>query len=1468
MFLKKCLCAILTFVIIFSASQNVYAGFATDKGISLGLDVVSATADAQSLEKGTKAAMKKTSFDWIWEYLGGVEKIAFNSSDAELTGMRDKVNFIIDTVKKVQSIGTQLGEGNYDQAAITALDIAVNKINNPAVSAVWAAVKATYISYQLVADTQAELEIEQLYNIVNKDRRLIGESSKNGPALININAGTVDYFFNDYLVTNDTVRGYVKNYVQKKLGEKWPEQTWGEYMSSFMAIGSGVDQKKAAETEALTTEFKQTARHWINELLKDVNKQAQVAYNQLRLRQKMAAYNSFADKVGMYYNNDFPRMWKEFQDMRAMKARIPEYKALLAKSLAQYPIYRKKLNNPKHSELMKEAGSLFSEVSGMRNALMTAYSSANLVGQEGLGSQLSTEFNKWRKLVERASEIIEDGKGEGSGVDDSGITYTDDKDYVAIDFGRVAKILKPYKWRGGQGSYHTEKRTMINETGNWDVSNVKTEIVVKQGSIDVSDSALQKVLSALNKGDFKKAKEEMPNWPAVEETINRYYGEMDRQILFEADIFDPAYKDKLPGFSTLYETSFVDYCTMHDISMKHYYYFYLETGSNQQVLERIYQAFTTLRDKDLAYIALRRKKFDSAYNAFMALKAAAQKRYSAYTSSINFIKSNLSLNACQGAAGTKIEPSDTYQSIKVFPDVSGAAFLSSFLKMTSVRLFARARHLTGTHEQSLTPYFKQFEEQLKSAKQAWKSMPKLTGKDIKAIEVLVLKGEKTLDVAKDQRAIENRIQEMSQCVSALQSSLARAANVDVQERTTSDNLFKDAAFLSTKSLEVKGFIDHLLASDLISQKYNKLVLTLKTDEKGRAIAETPYRHYLTQKELDPISQELKALINNGPVFPFIRSYFPLVSNELQSLMDLSDIVLAKGENIIIANQVVYAKDIKEAQELVRKIDPTSKKYDSQMAKIAQWLPYVLNVPNDKEIEHYKQEAKVYGLSFEEYQKKILRKDLSKPDYTFRDFDFEGENLDKSKLGKAYLKLREKIKELTAERIGFFVQQRQEENRKKAEEESARIAEEQRKVGEAQGIRELDSRDAFGLAGFYGYSIENPRLNSHSLSDARGEVILTKGDLVAGEISVEARLFTLDKATTLLLSKDGGQTWEELPLSRNIRFAFNPLPNKPYDFILRIKTTDGREPRVRIFNSVNSFTYKDIDLNQLIVETVKEIANAYERSDLSTFSDHISRDYLGNKAMLEEGVRFDFDMFTNIRLTIYINHIEERRGLFVTETKWDKTQNPRTTGQEQRTSGKTTFMFVLEDGQMKIKNLRGDLIYATLSPEIAQASGKSSSVVDDIRTARDNRNPTQPGAGTTEDAGGVTSSSSSTTLTVYTSAVINVPGWPGTGFDFTANTEISVASPNSDVDFEGSLIFGTNGFQKMTGYTFTSLTTAPTSGYTTGGIANAGAGTIYTFITNEGYYGKMEVLSFADNPGGNLQFKFAVQTDGSKNLSTQ
>jgi len=340
----------------------------------------------------------------------------------------------------------------------------------------------------------------------------------------------------------------------------------------------------------------------------------------------------------------------------------------------------------------------------------------------------------------------------------------------------------------------------------------------------------------------------------------------------------------------------------------------------------------------------------------------------------------------------------------------------------------------------------------------------------------------------------------------------------------------------------------------------------------------------------------------------------------------------------------------------------------------------------------------------------------------------------------YELLRAQMEENIKEHDARVKQQTEEYKRKLAAEEAARKAAEEAKNREA--MKQYDP------AGYYGYRVLSARVNTYPVDNASGQVIVTRDKLIQGEIQISAQLNHVDHVKTMLFSEDGGRVWKEIPKGVNIQYAFSPILNKMYDPFLQIRTDDFLTVNLKLIPNADGLIYKDEDFNQQVINAIMAIAEAYERQDIGGFSDLISRDYAGEKTFLVEGVRFDFDMFLDISLRIYINRIQNQGMTSIVETKWDKSQTPRKTGQTQKTTGKTTVVLAQEDGRLKIQNLRGDLLYATLSPEIAQASGLSSSKVEQIRVARDERNPVQPGAGRTDDPGGLDSPASETqTLTV-------------------------------------------------------------------------------------------------------------------------
>ncbi|MBF0216231.1 MAG: hypothetical protein HQL30_04470 [Candidatus Omnitrophica bacterium] len=441
------------------------------------------------------------------------------------------------------------------------------------------------------------------------------------------------------------------------------------------------------------------------------------------------------------------------------------------------------------------------------------------------------------------------------------------------------------------------------------------------------------------------------------------------------------------------------------------------------------------------------------------------------------------------------------------------------------------------------------------------------------------------------------------------------------------------------------------------------------------------------------------------------------------------------------------------------------------------------------------------------------------------------------------------------------EKRWERERQAAEEEAARKKKEE---------EERKKKEAEDEAGRQAIQVLSATLNKYNAASMPQTVVLSKMDLKNGKIEVAGKLSTVAGSRGVEISVDGGRSWTKIQNSADVKYSFAPTPDAEYTFILRIDMGEAGEVTQELFPYVQSITYKDIDFVKLVQDSIMAIANAYEQQNVSAFSEYVSDDFLGNRTFLEEGVRFDFDMFSSIRLAIFINRIEKGGAYFIADTKWNKTQSPRKTGQEQKTSGNTSMIFAFEDGKMKLKNLKGNLIYATLSPEIAESSGLGVTVIDEVRAARDDRDPVQPGAGTTEgdtdtetaDGTSARSESGSVTLTQY-------------GFHDCDGYTFACSAVTRDIfafssDFRREDVFikvnPSGGIVDLGGVSIDSVTEAPSSGYDAGGWLDAATGHTYALQLPDGKYA---IISITSMTAAAFPFttvvRYKYQRDGSRNF---
>ncbi len=1483
------------------------AGDEMPKGLKLGLDTAKAIAEQKDVSEGLKAVAKDELSNWMWDSVGGYEKIVFQNSEADIPGVREKAKKIYEAIENVDKAATAVAEGNYADALISSGDVAVGAADHPLVSATWAAVKLTYESHKLVKSSQAELEIETLYGLVNNDRRLLGKTDpkSDAPPEIQLTNETADYFFDKYILTNDSTRQLMKSYVRKELGEDWPEQSWGDYARSWLTIGSGVDTARSAEVEALAAEWRQKGRTWTTRLLKDVNQQAKVAWGETRVRQQLAEFRIFYDRSKIFYNNDIEQMLKEFLAIKQYQRSIPLYKQTLEESKKQRPLLE--------DAAAKFTSKQFKSVSGWLNTaeewqlkLLSAGSGAQMVREQSLAATLYQERNLWLALSDKFNGLVKQeeprivesvNKEAGPAVPDTG-----------------------WRWAGAVNAKSEQYYGLFSGTLKpFDFSAVSVSAVVpgEKGAKSFGGAPEQikaAVLDALNSGNFGLARALIDEWPiAVAKAVEEHF-----------EPYREAVKKNAPPAELVAQTALVEKMTVQIMAalapiqeqISRIYPLYatlplmpydspgrralnaqiqaledqgaaiaapLSEPSNQlffmqtawpRVNSRVVEAYERLNCAPAITVAETLQAMNEAYDAFDQLRLTSVKQQAEYLPMMDAAEKDLPFTAIESPEKTKEwlpildnsvivshvrfalqelnsnlhtfvpKITNSGDSLTAFPGI-----LTAMAAKISERIFPVPVLDTYTTEAANASAV------WEAAAMRWLAVPPLANSDILNIRVLV---DPSFDPAKRIARLTTVAGRVPGLVSELKADLEKLALI---AGTDGLNREKDASWLTQKAKEVSAFYN---------DQMNKGYLELGTNDYQAAfspyryqnmiVVEEPFRHYMTSVELQARAAAMRADWAKSPAYQFIGQYAPQHALKLESILAFPGIKAAADENFIIpgGTEPIYRKSISEAGKFLKSIKPDDTDYEKEMDQLALLLPETLAVPTANELENVKKQALNLGMSEEGYIKNVMGGKRPQAVYQLRE-NVEGrETFFTHPLAQEYLSVRNEIKTLVNARQDHTIEENQRADRERSAAESLKAMEES---GKQQEVRARESLRTTSPADFYGWKAMNVRLNSYSVDGAAGEILIEQDKLVDGELSITARMNHIDGIKTMLISEDGGRTWKPLALNMSIEYVVTPVPDRLYNPMLQIITQEGLRTNLKLIPGALGFRYKAADRTNEIVAAVQELSNAYERQDVGAFSDLIARDYLGNKTTLEEGVRFDFDLFLDIQLKIYINRIQQGAGRYTAEIKWDKSQTPRKTGQVQRTNGRTTITFALEDGRLKVQNLRGDLIYATLSPDIAQASGITAAKIDDIRTAQEARNPVQPGAGTTDDAGGVTSNS---LLPVHNSPLLVVPSYPGIGFDFTANAQATANTAASDLDFENSLIFGVQ-FQKITGTTFDGLATAPVSGYGPGGLSNDGAGAVYAFVTRENYYGKLEILSF---DGVNLQFKFVIQTDGTTNIATR
>ena len=162
-------------------------------------------------------------------------------------------------------------------------------------------------------------------------------------------------------------------------------------------------------------------------------------------------------------------------------------------------------------------------------------------------------------------------------------------------------------------------------------------------------------------------------------------------------------------------------------------------------------------------------------------------------------------------------------------------------------------------------------------------------------------------------------------------------------------------------------------------------------------------HYLNANEINILAQPLIRMYEGTKTQVFLSTYFPKVSKTLDDFLSMKFIKPAE-ENIIIRNKIIFSSDLKKLEDILNNINVNKDSFEKKIASLPKCFPNV-----ETSLKFY-----------------------------LEDIYINKTELNKTKMGKKFIKLRKKIKELFLSRRAFLTSQEQEINRIKTEQEIKKL----------------------------------------------------------------------------------------------------------------------------------------------------------------------------------------------------------------------------------------------------------------------------------------------------------------------------------------------------------------------------------------------------------------------------------------------
>ena len=1007
------------------------------KAATYGMNLATYTAEKKD---GKEAAAKLLSFDIIWDIMGKGEEFFLNGDPDAFPKFKDDVLKVKLVLDKVAEVSAKIGSGEYDDALIASVDAVVGTVNHPVVNALWEVVKLSYESHKLVKSTKAALQIETLYGVVNNDRRLIGSSSGDAPALIPVDSDTVTYFFNKYLIIDAGTRELVKAYVKTKLGEDFPEVSttiWDYLTGSSEAIQEEHELKNLQE-------FENVSRRWIKSLLEDLNTQVTKQWTETRFRQEAEKFQLFSAQFGSAFAN--------IDEVIAYYTKLKT----LEKQKEQFPVKLEEFRKTKAEAQAKYGAADTLGKIAIRGKLFELSESCNLYA---VNSMILNVVDLEKQFEALQIEVLS-------------LVVALDKEIIGADKEELVEEIyqsdPPQSYEASVNAVYKPLLDHYSESFS-EYKEPPAEEVKGYLSNNDPENALRLTKEWTTNQDKLFAEAELK----FNQSLPNLYSSLPHIVSSNHDqrfeIWEKFEKENLPS---LYQPLEV---LPHNAHLR-YYEDQNRPGIWKSSEKKLYLAKETI----LSVNALRYGNDQKALTAMIDYFMLEIKRVGGdvYQNRIDFGVFQQKLLGNYGKGYSEVsdfnpdqipetwpsEPKDAldYLSKNSYTAIGKIDDEGVTLNTIGARILSKTGQIMapmGTHNALIASLNAISGEiyRLDTIKNEWKKFPILDAETIAQYNDLASPTKEQAEERaafivfydlKESNAVrylfgrldgyKTCIDKMTRLINSINTGAMKSQAQQYLNAVDTDlnNRQRDLDYLTKLSKQWERWFADQIKNDILilDRQSGKMMIGVglrRSKEGNYAIVTEPYEHYALEEELEKNDkiEKSKNDLTRLEVYSFIQNHMPKTKLLLDSLFKAQDFEPAKEDNFLLGEYVLWKRDLIKAEKLIGEIDiKKDDSYREKLIEISRLLPYTVSFPEvkaGKEKDYAAKWQNQYGL--------------------FND-QLTVDHLQAFELGKQFVQLRVLVQDLIAAKGRLTEQERL---RLSAEEEQARLKAEEEQQAKSE-----------------------------------------------------------------------------------------------------------------------------------------------------------------------------------------------------------------------------------------------------------------------------------------------------------------------------------------------------------------------------------------------------------------------------------